>query len=449
MDAHDRGKQRVKRATLVAFSALLVKLVSAVSLVVTVPLTVHYLGPERYGVWMTVSSFVAMMAFADLGMGIGLLNQVADANGAQDRKRMHIAISSAFMLLLCIGSVLSLVLIGLVALNVQFPLIKTSSPAVLREASLAVYVCLACILINLPMDIVQRIQIGLQRGHVTYMWQLVGGIGSLMGILCAVYFRAPLPILVLAYSGIPLISTALNFATFFAREPDLTPSFGAVKRSVATALLNEGVLFCLLQVAASTCNNMDNVILGGVMGGIAVAIYSTGVRLFNVVQTLITMFINALWPAYRESHARGDHEWVRRTYTRSIIGALIVCSIVAPILVLLSPWIIRVWTEGHLTVPLSVLIARGIWLIVDSFVGPTGVLLSSLSKIKFQILLMGLYVLIGFSVKPMIARTFGLSGVAWASSTLYVSIVALPMYWYLTKKVFRPQERVSSANFTS
>jgi O-antigen/teichoic acid export membrane protein len=46
---------------------------------ISVPLTYRYLGPERYGIWMVLFSFIAAMGFADLGIGNGLMNVVLEA----------------------------------------------------------------------------------------------------------------------------------------------------------------------------------------------------------------------------------------------------------------------------------------------------------------------------------------------------------------------------------
>ena len=71
---------------------------------VTVPLTLNYLGDERYGMWMTMSSLVAMLGFADLGVGNGLVNAVSRAFGRNDRREAAECVSSAFFGLAAIAS---------------------------------------------------------------------------------------------------------------------------------------------------------------------------------------------------------------------------------------------------------------------------------------------------------------------------------------------------------
>jgi hypothetical protein len=62
-----RSKERYRRVVLTAGSSFINKGVTAVTGLISVPLTVHYLGAERYGLWMTISSTIAFLTFADLG----------------------------------------------------------------------------------------------------------------------------------------------------------------------------------------------------------------------------------------------------------------------------------------------------------------------------------------------------------------------------------------------
>ena len=53
---------------------------------VSVPLTVDYLGAERYGVWLTISSLLLWVALTDFGLaGNALVNVLSEAVGHDDR----------------------------------------------------------------------------------------------------------------------------------------------------------------------------------------------------------------------------------------------------------------------------------------------------------------------------------------------------------------------------
>ena len=60
------------------FSGIAGRGVATVVSFISVPLTVRYLGPERYGAWVTISTLIAWMALADFGLSNSLTNAVSD-----------------------------------------------------------------------------------------------------------------------------------------------------------------------------------------------------------------------------------------------------------------------------------------------------------------------------------------------------------------------------------
>jgi O-antigen/teichoic acid export membrane protein len=63
---------------------------------IAVRLTLRYLGTERYGLWMTISSVIAFPGFSGLGINNGLLNGIPIAHGRDDRQLARQYVSSAF-----------------------------------------------------------------------------------------------------------------------------------------------------------------------------------------------------------------------------------------------------------------------------------------------------------------------------------------------------------------
>ncbi|MGC1782963.1 MAG: hypothetical protein WA708_10630, partial [Acidobacteriaceae bacterium] len=92
-DPEQRAGERHRRAALTGITSTIAHLARMGVALVTVPLTLHYLGAERFGLWMTISSVLAMASFADFGIGNGVLNTVADAFGRNDLVTIRRAIS--------------------------------------------------------------------------------------------------------------------------------------------------------------------------------------------------------------------------------------------------------------------------------------------------------------------------------------------------------------------
>ena len=94
--AAERAAERNRRVALAGVTAAAARVVQIGASLITVPLALRYLGTERFGLWMTISSVLLMAGFADFGLGNGLLNAVAKAHGKDDIEGIKKAISSGF-----------------------------------------------------------------------------------------------------------------------------------------------------------------------------------------------------------------------------------------------------------------------------------------------------------------------------------------------------------------
>ena len=75
----NRGVERYRRAGITASSSFIAKALNILISFLSVPLTIHYLGSERYGVWLTISSLLTWMALTDFGLsGNALVNVLAE-----------------------------------------------------------------------------------------------------------------------------------------------------------------------------------------------------------------------------------------------------------------------------------------------------------------------------------------------------------------------------------
>ena len=64
-----------------------------------VPVTLNYLNPTRYGIWMTLTSIVAWMGIFDIGLGNGLRNKLSAALAIGDKENAKKYVSTAYAML--------------------------------------------------------------------------------------------------------------------------------------------------------------------------------------------------------------------------------------------------------------------------------------------------------------------------------------------------------------
>jgi len=131
-------------------------------------------------------------------------------------------------------------------------LFNVSSQVAKDEARPAICVLVLCFAIAIPTNIVNRVQMALQRGFMASLWQCFASILALVCVLLAVHFRAPLPILVLCLVGTPIVAGALNSVLYFRlAAPDISPVPRFVSRIAIQTITKTGLLFFVIQIVAT------------------------------------------------------------------------------------------------------------------------------------------------------------------------------------------------------
>ena len=124
------------------------KFVAAAAMFISVPLTLSYLGPERFGLWMTISAATAMLGFADFGLGSGHLNAVSRASGRNDKGAIHQSVSNGFIMLIAMAAVMTLVFVAIYR-HVPWPSVfNVSSAAATLESGPVTFVLAICFFLH-------------------------------------------------------------------------------------------------------------------------------------------------------------------------------------------------------------------------------------------------------------------------------------------------------------
>jgi O-antigen/teichoic acid export membrane protein len=432
--AEERARERHRRLTLTALASMSAKGVKVLTALVSVPLTINYLGTERYGLWMTIGSLVTVLAFADLGVGNGLLNAISEADGRDDRVLAARYVSSAFVMLTSVALLLGTALVVLYPLIGWGRIFNVTSPRALLEAGPAAAVFLACFIVSLPAGIVQRVQLGYQEGFANSLWEAAGSVIGLVGILFATHYRAGLPWLVLAMAGGPTLTLVLNAIVLFTRRRAyLRPSLSRADRATAVGLFRVGILFFVLQVVGAAAFFSDNLVAAHILGAQSVTQYAVPMKLFDMITLVCSFLLAPLWPAYGEAITRGDHGWVKRMLKRSLTAALVGTSIAALGIVLSAGAFLRIWAAGAVHAPMILLIGFGVWTVMNTCGSALAMFLNGVSAIRFQAVCAVAMGASALALKIFFARRFGLPGIIWGTIIAYSLCTALPMAFYIPR----------------
>lgn len=429
-----KSNERYRRILLTGGSTAVVKLFSAAINLITVPLTINYLGSERYGLWMTISSIIAIMAFADLGLGNGLLNAVSKANARSNKKEAQVAVSSTFFILLGISSLLFIIFISVYSFIPWEYIFNVKSKIAISESGPTILVLVIMLLINIPLGVIQRIQNGYQEGYRYQTWLAFGSLISFFGLLTCIFFETGLPSLVFAFSGGQLFATVLNgIHLFYKKRPYIKPRLRHFQLSVGKILIKKGLVFFFLVVFTLIANASDNIIIAQTLGPDSVSAFEIVKKLF-LFSMLTNFIIEPLWPAFGEAIESGDMVWAKKTFNKVLLLSIGAGLIITLPLLLFGKQIIEIWVGEEFIPPWSLLLGFYVYIILLNYTGVMSVLINSSDLVGKQLLPIGLSAVISIILKVFLSLYFGISGIIWATVIAWSVAFVIPAY-YLSKAV--------------
>lgn len=408
---------------------------SATSVVVSllsVPLLLDHLGAERFGVWMTLYSLVALQGFMDLGIGNGLVTRLAHCSGRGDAEEARRLVSSAFL-------VVTLAALAIAAgFAAAYPLVpwdaafNVADPAVAMEAAHAAAVLAACLVIGLPAGIARRAQAGYQREYVASLWEMGARWLGLACILTVAMLDGGLVWVALAVLGLPVLGAILNGAVFFGlSSPGLRPSPACLDAAATRSLLHSGFLFFVLQVVAALTFASDSVIVAQVLGPDQVAGFTVPRTLFQFLLMPIGLLTAPLWPAYGEALSRGETAWVRRTLLRSLGLTVALAGGGGLALVLAGDQVLHLWVGPAVAVDRATWAGFAVTGLVTAVGTAVSMVLNAALVVRFQVAVAIALCLCAVPLKILAAGHSGIAGMVWATGISYALVSLLPCLIFL------------------
>lgn len=431
-DPTDVSRERYRRILLSALAAGGSRFAGLVSLVVVVPIASHSLGPQRFGIWITVVSAVGLFGFVDLGLGNGLINSVSDAAGAGDAVRGRESVSTAVIALLSVSLSLALIFAALYPVIPWASLLGASPTTPTgREVGPAVAMVVGLFLVGMPAGVAEKVHLGLQEGYVANAWSVAG---SLLGVTTTVivsYHHPSTATLALPVVGCPVVASIGDCVVLFSRQhPTLRPRLRSVSRGAAGVLARLGSLFFILSVAGAVGYESDNVVISHFLGPSAVASYALPFRFFLVGPMLTSLFLTPLWPAYSEALASKDFRWVDRTFRRSLMVAAAVNIPWATTLFVFTRPLMHAWVGPTASPNFGLLAAMSVYVILNTLSGPLAMLLNGATVIGFQVATALTMAVVNLGLSIVLVQHIGLSGPMFGTDLAQAVCILIPTGFY-------------------
>lgn len=411
-----RGQRRIRRASLTGLIGLMSLAITMGAGLISIPLTARYLGTERFGMWLILSTFLGMVGVADLGLSNSLTNALATADGQEDRKQAREAVSSTSFLMVGIAGV------AMILLLIAYPLLSweqvfnVSSLQARADAGPAVLVSMILFVLRLPLSVPRRVCEAYQEGFLFQLCSILSNLLSLFALLVAIQWQASLPLLVGAFFGTQMLGDVfIGFQQFGWRRRWLQPKLSNFSWLRAKWLLKTGSQLWIAQISAIILFQTDLFIVTQLFGAKEVASYGVTLKLFSFVGMIALTLLYPLWPAYSEALARKDIHWIVQTFKKSILLCSIGSITVAILLFTVCPIIVGSWVGQDAIPDQSLLLAMLFTTVITTVAHSVGILINGLGILSVATVAGPIQAITNLVLSVVLGNFIGVSGVAWAT----------------------------------
>lgn len=307
-----KGNQRSLKAKKNIIGSLLIKGMSIAIGLVLVPLTIHYINPSQYGIWLTLSSMIAWISFFDIGFTHGLRNKFAAAKAKGDDQAVRIYISTAYYYVSLIFIALWLLLLFINQFITWHSLLSLP-PASEKEVSQLAMLVFTYFCFQFIFRIINTILTADQQPATASLLDMLGQLlGLILIYLLTQFTEGSLLYLGLSVGIAPvLILVAANVYFFKTRFSHYVPSFKYVKKEYAKDIMQLGAKFFVLQVAAIIQFETSLFLIAYYFNTENVTYYSIAYRYFSILLMGFTILLSPLWSGVTDAYNKNENGWIK------------------------------------------------------------------------------------------------------------------------------------------
>jgi O-antigen/teichoic acid export membrane protein len=410
---HDRSinaKKNILASFIIKGGSIAVSLIS-------VPLTIHWVHPDQYGIWLTLSSLVSWFSFFDIGFGNGLRNKFAEAKAKGEHELARIYVSTTYAILSIISGFI-LVLFIFINPFLDWAVILNAPRTMTAELGLLALIVFGFFSIDFVLQLIATILNADQQPAKASLFSFLGGLLSLIIIFILTQTtKGNLIYLGLSFVGTQLVVLLVATVWLFSgKYKAYAPSFKFVHFKYARNLMSLGMKFFIIQIAFIVVYETTIIIIAQ-LDQSQVTPYNIAFKYFSVLPMVFGIILVPFWSAYTEAYVKKDFDWIRNSM-RHLIKIWVVMLVVVIAMLALADKVYYLWVGDVVKVPFMLSLVIAAYIIINAWCTIYSVFLNGVGKLKLQLYSGIIGALINIPIAIWLGKTMGVTGVVLASLIL-------------------------------
>ncbi len=386
-DFFTKGHERTILAKKNIVASFGIKVISVAINLALVPLTINYVNPTQYGIWLTLSSIVAWFSFFDIGFGQGLRNRFAEAKAKGNFENARIYVSTTY-------AVLTIIFLGVwilfFAVNffVDWSKILNAPLEMAAELSTLALIIFSFFCIQFVLKTINIVVIADQKPALAAFLDTLGQLLALIIIyILTKTTEGSLLNLGITFGFVPLLILLLSSIILFnTKYRAYSPKIKYIRFDHTKDIMSLGIKFFIIQIGVIVIFQTTNIIITQILGPDSVTIYNIAYKYFFVTAMIFFIILSPFWSAFTEAYTLKDFNWMKSTIKKLEKLWLMLLAIII-IMLLFSDFILRIWIGDVVKVPLAVSATMALNIIFFTRYNIYMLLINGIGKVKLQLII--------------------------------------------------------------
>lgn len=382
----NKGNKRSARAKKNIVLMFALRGISILCSLLIVPLTINYVSSYEYGIWLTISSLAAWLSFFDIGIGNGLRNKFIEAIENNDEILARIYVSTAYTIISIIVTTVWIIAVCVSSL-IDWCNVLNADNSLSNQLLYTIIIVITNFSIQFILSLNRVLLNAIQKPAIASAFDT-----SIQVFLCVMLLiithltNGSLIYLAFTMGGSTIfVLTISNIWTFRTILRNYRPSLKFVKFKYAKDIMTLGIMFFFLQILAIAFYQTNNIIISHYLGPEEVTVYNIAFKYMHVLPMAFTIILTPFWSAFAEAKVNGDYSWMKSVRTK-LMQTLLLFGIIGLIMVLLSPYVYKIWIKDVVIIPFIITAMVYIVQLCNMWTTLWTQLLSGLGKIRLQVI---------------------------------------------------------------
>lgn len=381
-----------------------------------VPLTINFVSPSEYGVWLTISSIIAWFGISDIGLGHGLRNKFAETVALGNKILARSYVSTAYITL---SIVISIVWIIFFFLNIyiDWSVILNTDVSIKDDLSKVVLILFTFFSLQFVLKLVGTVLTANQEPGKAAGFDFIANIFILISIYILMYFNVngSLKVLALLTGSYQILVLFIASIWFYSHElKEYRPSIKYFNVKLIRSLISLSIKFFIIQISMIFILQSTNIIVAQVVGSDGVTLYNIAYRYFTIPMTILLIIVSPLWSAFTDAHTKKDYVWMRNIYKKLFILSTLI-TFVLILQYFVSNFAYEIWLNNSVLIPKSISLMMCINIITTTFFSVFAFILNGTGKLYVilivQVSLSFIYIPVAF----LFGKSYGVEGVIFVN----------------------------------